>query len=99
MSSPAVDRNAQGMASTNQNDILGVLAGDAGYNDFDGRHQAVVRASWDEQMVERGARLSLAAEFMQAGRSSFNERFHAHVERRRRGDLAGVLRRNDERCP
>lgn len=57
------------MSRKNRRDIRRVLAGDAPYDDLDERDQAVVRASWDEQMAERRVNLDLAAEFTKAGRS------------------------------
>ncbi len=57
MSSPAVNRSAEGIVSTNQNDILRVLAGEADYDDLAGRDQTVVRASSEETMAERLAHL------------------------------------------
>ena len=57
------------MGSKNQRDIQLVLAGEKPYDDLDERAQAIVRASWDDQVTERLARLDYSAEFTQAGRS------------------------------
>ncbi|MCG2622993.1 hypothetical protein LVY72_13910 [Arthrobacter sp. I2-34] len=57
------------MSSRNRRDIGRVLRGETPYDDLDERDQARVRANWDEQIAERRARLDLAAEFTQAGRS------------------------------
>jgi hypothetical protein len=62
-------RYAVAMSSKSLRDIRRVLAGETPYDDLDERGQAIVRASWNEQAAERLARLDLAAEFTQAGRS------------------------------
>lgn len=57
------------MSSTSRRDVQRVLAGEATYDGLDERGQAIVRASWDEQIAQRLARSDLAAEFTRSGRS------------------------------
>ncbi|MFF2052352.1 hypothetical protein ACFVU2_12200 [Leifsonia sp. NPDC058194] len=64
-----IGRELEASPGTSQRDIQRVLAGDAAYDDLGERGQAIVRAIWDEEMSKRLARLDLAAEFTQAGRS------------------------------
>lgn len=64
-----IGRELEASPGTSPRDIQRVLAGKASYDDLGDRGQALVRASWDEQMAERLANLDLAAEFTQAGRS------------------------------
>lgn len=47
--------------------IARVLAGQASYDDLDDRGQAVVRATWDEQIAARIAGLDLTEELVAAG--------------------------------
>lgn len=64
-----IGRELEASPGTSQRDIQRVLAGQSAYDGLGERGQAVVRAIWDERMAERRARLDLAAEFTQAGRS------------------------------
>ena len=64
-----IGRELEASPGTSARDIQRVLAGQAPYDDLGERGQAVVRAMWDEQTAQRLARLDLAAEFTQAGRS------------------------------
>lgn len=64
-----IGRELEASPSTSPRDIQRVLAGEASYDDLGERDQAVVRANWDERIIESRARLDLAAEFTQAGRS------------------------------
>ncbi|MFS0895412.1 TA system antitoxin ParD family protein [Microbacterium sp. 179-I 3D3 NHS] len=64
-----IGRELEASPRVNHRDIRRVLAGVAAYDDLDEHGQAVVRATWDEQVVERRARLDLAAEFRAAGRT------------------------------
>lgn len=79
-----IGRELEVSPGTSLRDIQRVLAGEAGYeyDDLDERHQAVVRANWDEQMAERLAKLDLAAEFTQAGRSWSEADEQGHVVKR-----------------
>lgn len=63
-----IGRELEASPATSLRDIQRVLTGALGYDDLGERGQAVVRASWDEQMADRRASLDLAAEFTQAGR-------------------------------
>lgn len=63
-----IGRELEASPGTSPRDIQRVLAGQASYDDLGDRGQALVRASWDEQMAERLAGLDLAAEFTEAGR-------------------------------
>lgn len=63
-----IGRELEASPGTSPRDIQRVLAGEASYDDLGDRGQALVRASWDEQIAERLADLGLAAEFTQAGR-------------------------------
>ena len=66
-----IGRELESSPGTSLRDIQRVLAGEAGY-EYDSlaeRDQAIVRASWDEQLDERRAKLNLAAEFARSGRS------------------------------
>lgn len=64
-----IGRELEASPGTSQRDIQRALAGEAAYDELGERAQAVVRALWDEEMKGRRARLDLAAEFTQAGRS------------------------------
>jgi len=64
-----IGRELESSPGTSLRDIQRVLAGEAAYDTLGERDQAIVRASWDEQLDERRAKLNLAAEFTQAGRS------------------------------
>lgn len=66
-----IGRELETSPGTNHRDIQRVLAGEAGYeyDDLEERDQAVVRASWNEQIEKRRASLNFAEEFTRAGRS------------------------------
>ncbi len=64
-----IGRELEASPGASQRDIQRVLAGEAAYDELGERGQAVVRAIWDEEMAKRLARLDLATEFTQAGRS------------------------------
>jgi len=66
-----IGRELESSPGTSPRDVQRVLAGEAGYeyDNLGERDQAVVRASWDEQLDERRTKLNLAAEFTQSGRS------------------------------
>ena len=66
-----IGRELESSPGTSLRDIQRVLAGEVGYeyDTLGERDQAIVRASWDEQLDERRAKLDLAAEFAQSGRS------------------------------
>jgi len=63
-----IGRELEASPGISPRDIQRVLAGEASYDDLGDRGQALVRASWDEQIAERLANLDLAAEFTQAAR-------------------------------
>ncbi len=63
-----IGRELEASPATSLRDIQRVLAGETDYDSLGERGQAVVRASWDEQMADRRESLDLAAEFAQAGR-------------------------------
>lgn len=63
-----IGRELEASPATSLRDIQRVLVGETGYDNLGERGQAVVRASWDEQMADRRESLDLAAEFTQAGR-------------------------------
>lgn len=62
-----IGREVEASPATSLRDIQRVLAGETDYDSLGERGQAVVRASWDEQMADRRESLDLAAEFAQAG--------------------------------
>ncbi|MFQ4149241.1 hypothetical protein AAGW05_11150 [Arthrobacter sp. LAPM80] len=64
-----IGRELEAAPNTSLHDIEHVLAGEKSYDDLGERDQAIIRASWDEQVTERLAGLDLAAEFTQEGRS------------------------------
>lgn len=64
-----IGRELETSPRVSHRDIRRVLAGEASFDDLGEHDQAVVRATWDEQIVERRARLDLAAEFTRAGRT------------------------------
>ncbi|WP_435746814.1 TA system antitoxin ParD family protein [Microbacterium sp. PMB16] len=63
-----IGRELEASPRVSHRDIRRVLASEASYDDLSERDQAVVRATWDEQIVERRTRLDLAAEFTRSGR-------------------------------
>lgn len=64
-----IGRELEASPGLSMRDIHRVLAGEEEYDGLDERDQAVVRASWDEQIAERVGQLNLAKLFTQAGRS------------------------------
>lgn len=64
-----IGRELEASPNLSVRDIQLVLAGEAEYDTLGERDQAVVRASWDEQIASRLADMDLAAEFTEAGRS------------------------------
>jgi len=62
-----IGREFEASGRVSQRDVERVLAGDGSYDQLSEREQAIVRASWDEQIAERIAALDLAAEFADAG--------------------------------
>lgn len=64
-----IGRELEAAPAVSLREIQRVLAGEAEYDNLGERAQAVVRASWDEQIAERAASLNLAAEFTTVGRS------------------------------
>jgi hypothetical protein len=74
-----IGRELEASPSTSPRDIQRVLTGEAPYDDLGERDQAIVRADWDEQIIQSRARLDLAAEFTQAGRSWSEADEHGEV--------------------
>lgn len=64
-----IGRELEASPNVGMRDVERVLAGEKPYDDLRERDQAIVRASWDEQVAERLAGLEFSAEFTQAGRS------------------------------
>lgn len=64
-----IGRELEASPATTQREIQRVLAGVSSYDSLTEREQAIVRAEWDDQVVERLGALDLAAEFTAAGRS------------------------------
>lgn len=64
-----IGRALEADPGTSAGDVQRVLAGETAYDALGEHDQAIVRAAWDERMAERLARLDLAAEFTQAGRT------------------------------
>ena len=62
-----IGREFEASGHVSQRDIERVLAGDGSYDALGEREQAIVRASWDEQVAARVAALDLSAEFAAAG--------------------------------
>lgn len=62
-----IGREFEASGRVSQRDIERVLAGDGTYDDLGEREQAIVRASWDEQVAARTAALDLEAEFAASG--------------------------------
>lgn len=69
-----IGREVESSPGTSQSDIQRVLAGEPGigYDSLNERDQAVVRASWDEGVVERISKLNYAERFLREG-SSWSE--------------------------
>jgi hypothetical protein len=64
-----IGREFEASGRVSQRDVERVLAGDGSYDELGEREQAIVRASWDEQIAARIASLDLAAEFAESGES------------------------------
>lgn len=66
-----IGRELEASPGTSPRDIQRVLAGEPGftYDRLADPDQALVRAAWDEQLLERAAALDLADRFRRAGRS------------------------------
>ena len=62
-----IGREFEASGRVSQRDVERVLAGDGSYDELGEREQAIVRASWDEQVAVRIASLDLEAEFAEAG--------------------------------
>jgi hypothetical protein len=83
-----IGRELEASPDTSPRDIQRVLAGEASYDTLGDRAQALVRASWDEHIAERLAKLDLAAEFTKAGRSWSEEDNQGRAVKRNGGDTA-----------
>ncbi|SDK35630.1 ParD-like antitoxin of type II toxin-antitoxin system [Cryobacterium psychrotolerans] len=79
-----IGRELEASPGTSPRDVQRVLAGEAGYkyDNLGERDQAVVRASWDEQLDERRAKLNLATEFAKSGRSWSEADAQGHLVKR-----------------
>ena len=62
-----IGREFEASGRVSQRDIERVLAGDGSYDTLGEREQAIVRASWDEQVAARIAALDFETEFADAG--------------------------------
>ena len=62
-----IGREFEASSRVTQRDVEAVLAGDGSYDALQEREQAVVRATWDEQIAERISSLDLAERFRTAG--------------------------------
>ena len=62
-----IGREFEASGRVSQRDIERVLVGDGSYDTLGEREQAIVRASWDEQVAARISALDLEAEFTDAG--------------------------------
>jgi hypothetical protein len=62
-----IGREFESSGRVSQRDIEHVLAGDGSYDALGEREQAIVRASWDEQVAARIAALDFEAELAEAG--------------------------------
>jgi hypothetical protein len=62
-----IGREFEASGRVSQRDIERVLAGDGSYDTLGEREQAIVRASWDEQVADRIAALDFETEFAEAG--------------------------------
>jgi hypothetical protein len=62
-----IGREFEASSRVTQRDVEAVLAGDGSYDALQEREQAIVRASWDEQIAERISSLDLAGKFRTAG--------------------------------
>ena len=62
-----IGREFEASGRVSQRDIERVLAGDGSYDTLGEREQAIVRASWDEQVAARIAALDFETEFADTG--------------------------------
>jgi len=62
-----IGREFEASSRVAQRDVEAVLAGDGSYDALQEREQAIVRASWDEQIAERISSLDLERKFRAAG--------------------------------
>ena len=62
-----IGREFEASGRVSQRDIERVLVGDGSYDALGEREQAIVRASWDEQVAARIAALDFETEFADAG--------------------------------
>lgn len=62
-----VGRDLEASAGVSHRDIEAVLAGDGSYDALQEREQAVVRATWDEQVAERLSGLDLEEKLQAEG--------------------------------
>jgi hypothetical protein len=62
-----IGREFEASSRISQRDVEAVLAGDGSYDSLQERDQAIVRATWDEQIAERLSSLDLEEKFQAAG--------------------------------
>lgn len=62
-----IGREFESSARVSQRDVEAVLAGNESYDALQEREQAIVRATWDEQVAERISSLDLERKFQAAG--------------------------------
>src|SRR3954447_26240258 len=62
-----IGRQLESSTAVTQGEITRVLAGQASYDELPDRAQAVVRASWDEQIAGRVAALDFETQLHEAG--------------------------------
>jgi hypothetical protein len=74
-----IGRELEASPGLSMRDIQRVLAGEEEYDALGERDQAVVRASWDELVADRLARLDLSKEFTRDGRSWTEADEHGQV--------------------
>lgn len=58
-----IGREFEASARVSHRDVEAVLSGDGSYDALHEREQAIVRASWDEQIADRLSELNLEREF------------------------------------
>lgn len=85
-----IGRELESSPGTSQSDIQRVLAGEPGitYDNLNVPDQAVVRASWDEEMAERRSKLNYAERFAREGSSWSEADEHGNVILKRAADTA-----------
>src|SRR3546814_6210661 len=62
-----IGRELESSANLSHRDIQAVLAGDGSYDRLQEREQAIVRATWDEQIAQRIGSVNLAEKFRASG--------------------------------